>query len=121
MVHCSVLSGSSGSPLSEVDAWSSDNHTTSSPTRRVTGYSSPIVQLRKELDLYANVRPVASVSSSSGCVCYKRSCWAKVAANPGDKPDVDLVVVRENTECLVGLTVLKLVPLCTKSDPPFST
>ncbi|PIL36839.1 hypothetical protein GSI_00529 [Ganoderma sinense ZZ0214-1] len=55
----------------------------SSPTRRVTGYSSPIVQLRKELDLYANVRPVASV-----------------AANPGGKPDVDLVVVRENTECL---------------------
>ncbi|TBU32043.1 homoisocitrate dehydrogenase [Dichomitus squalens] len=55
----------------------------SSPSRRVTGYSSPIVQLRKELDLYANVRPVTSV-----------------AANPGDKPDVDLVVVRENTECL---------------------
>ncbi|KAM5535718.1 hypothetical protein V8D89_010705 [Ganoderma adspersum] len=55
----------------------------SSPTRRVTGYSSPIVQLRKELDLYANVRPVASVE-----------------ANPGDKRTVDLVVVRENTECL---------------------
>ena len=34
----------------------------SSPSRRVTGYSSPIVALRKELDLYANVRPVASVS-----------------------------------------------------------
>ncbi|RDX53228.1 homoisocitrate dehydrogenase [Lentinus brumalis] len=55
----------------------------SSPTRRVTGYSSPIVALRKELDLYANVRPVVSV-----------------AANPGDKPAIDLVVVRENTECL---------------------
>ncbi|PAV20739.1 mitochondrial NAD-homo-isocitrate dehydrogenase [Pyrrhoderma noxium] len=55
----------------------------SSPSRRVAGYSSPIVALRKELDLYANIRPVTSV-----------------AANPGDKPDVDLVVVRENTECL---------------------
>ncbi|CAL1701661.1 unnamed protein product [Somion occarium] len=55
----------------------------SSPSRRVTGYSSPIVALRKILDLYANIRPVISV-----------------AANPADKPDVDLVVVRENTECL---------------------
>ncbi|KAJ8487503.1 hypothetical protein ONZ51_g4132 [Trametes cubensis] len=55
----------------------------SSPSRRVTGYSSPIVALRKELDLYANVRPVISV-----------------AANPEEKPAVDLVVVRENTECL---------------------
>ena len=50
----------------------------------MAGYSSPIVALRKELDLYANIRPVTSV-----------------AANPEDKPDVDLVVVRENTECLV--------------------
>ncbi|KZT72667.1 Isocitrate/isopropylmalate dehydrogenase [Daedalea quercina L-15889] len=55
----------------------------SSPVKKVTGYSSPIVALRKRLDLYANVRPVISV-----------------AANPEDKPDVDLVVVRENTECL---------------------
>ncbi|THH01865.1 hypothetical protein EW026_g927 [Hermanssonia centrifuga] len=55
----------------------------SSPSKRVTGYSSPIVALRKELDLYANIRPVVSV-----------------AANPSGKPSVDLVVVRENTECL---------------------
>ncbi|KAH9938466.1 mitochondrial NAD-homo-isocitrate dehydrogenase LysB [Fomitopsis serialis] len=55
----------------------------SSPVRKVTGYSSPIVALRKQLDLYANVRPVISV-----------------AANPEDKPNVDLIVVRENTECL---------------------
>ncbi|KAI0307388.1 mitochondrial NAD-homo-isocitrate dehydrogenase LysB [Multifurca ochricompacta] len=50
----------------------------SSPSRKVAGYSSPIVALRKELDLYANIRPVVSV----------------------EKPSVDLVVVRENTECL---------------------
>ncbi|KAF6762575.1 homoisocitrate dehydrogenase [Ephemerocybe angulata] len=55
----------------------------SSPSRKVTGYSSPIVQLRKELDLYANVRPVVSV-----------------APNAGEQPAVDLIVVRENTECL---------------------
>ena len=55
----------------------------SSPSRKVTGYSSPIVALRKKLDLYANIRPVSSVQGTPG-------------------PDVDMVVVRENTECLVG-------------------
>ena len=62
------------------------DNSSSSPSRKVAGYSSPIVQLRKELDLYANIRPVVSVAS-----------------NPEQKPDVDLVVVRENTECLVRL------------------
>ncbi|KAF9452209.1 mitochondrial NAD-homo-isocitrate dehydrogenase LysB [Macrolepiota fuliginosa MF-IS2] len=55
----------------------------SSPSRKVVGYSSPIVALRKELDLYANIRPVTSV-----------------APKPGQKAAVDLIVVRENTECL---------------------
>jgi homoisocitrate dehydrogenase len=55
----------------------------SSPSRKVAGYSSPIVALRKELDLYANIRPVVAVSP-----------------NPEGKPSVDLIVVRENTECL---------------------
>ncbi|TFK76172.1 mitochondrial NAD-homo-isocitrate dehydrogenase LysB [Pluteus cervinus] len=55
----------------------------SSPSKKVVGYSSPIVALRKELDLYANIRPVVSV-----------------APQAGQQPDVDLVVVRENTECL---------------------
>ncbi|KAG9056538.1 homoisocitrate dehydrogenase [Serendipita sp. 407] len=53
----------------------------SSPSTKVAGYSSPIVALRKAMDLYANIRPVVGVSSSN-------------------KPKVDLVVVRENTECL---------------------
>ncbi|KAI0444424.1 Isocitrate/isopropylmalate dehydrogenase [Xylaria telfairii] len=52
----------------------------SSPTTAVKGYSSPIVALRKKLDLYANVRPVKTVAT---------------AANP-----IDLVIVRENTEDL---------------------
>ncbi|KZV69253.1 mitochondrial NAD-homo-isocitrate dehydrogenase LysB [Peniophora sp. CONT] len=55
----------------------------SSPTRKVTGYSSPIVQMRKEMDLYANIRPVKAVT-----------------ADPNAKSNVDMVVVRENTECL---------------------
>ncbi|KAL2013259.1 hypothetical protein VTN00DRAFT_784 [Thermoascus crustaceus] len=53
----------------------------SSPTTKVAGYSSPIVALRKRLDLYANVRPV------------------KTTAGAGGSP-IDLVIVRENTEDL---------------------
>ena len=52
----------------------------SSPSSAVKGYSSPIVALRKRLDLYANVRPVKSVMT---------------AKNP-----IDMVIVRENTEDL---------------------
>ncbi len=47
----------------------------SSPSHKVKGYSSPIVKLRKELDLYANVRPITGKG-------------------------IDMVIVRENTECL---------------------
>lgn len=54
----------------------------SSPSHQVAGYSSPIVALRKELDLYANLRPVLS---------------APVA---GSRPNINLLIVRENTECL---------------------
>ncbi|MGL4647870.1 MAG: isocitrate/isopropylmalate family dehydrogenase, partial [Caldilineaceae bacterium] len=54
----------------------------SSPSHRVEGYASPIVALRKALDLYANLRPVVS---------------APVA---GSRPNIDLLIVRENTECL---------------------
>jgi homoisocitrate dehydrogenase len=54
----------------------------SSPSRRVEGYSSPIIALRKRFDLYANLRPVVS------------------APVPGSQPGIDLLVVRENTECL---------------------
>ncbi|GAA6013869.1 hypothetical protein JCM10207_008218 [Rhodosporidiobolus poonsookiae] len=53
----------------------------SSPSHKVAGYSSPIVALRKEMDLYANVRPVKSVEGH-------------------DKRMVDMTIVRENTECL---------------------
>ncbi|KAJ1565162.1 homoisocitrate dehydrogenase, partial [Cladochytrium tenue] len=53
----------------------------SSPSHKVEGYSSPIVALRKKMGLYANVRPVNRPASE------------------GKKP-IDLVIVRENTECL---------------------
>jgi homoisocitrate dehydrogenase len=50
-----------------------------SPSHAVPGYRSPIVQLRRELDLYANIRPVSGTDA--------------------ERP-VDLVIVRENTEDL---------------------
>ncbi|RJE25569.1 Homo-isocitrate dehydrogenase [Aspergillus sclerotialis] len=53
----------------------------SSPSTKVAGYSSPIVALRKKLDLYANVRPVKTTLG-------------------GGRDPIDLVIVRENTEDL---------------------
>jgi len=54
----------------------------SSPTRKVKGYFSAIRYLRQRLDLFANVRPV------------------KYHPVPGAVKDIDLVIVRENTEGL---------------------
>lgn len=55
---------------------------TSSPSTVVQGYKSPILALRRELDLYANLRPIFSLPGS-----YSRS-------------NIDLLIVRENTEGL---------------------
>jgi homoisocitrate dehydrogenase len=55
---------------------------TQSPTTKVEGYSSPILGLRKQLDLYANLRPIRSMPV------------------PGSRPGIDMLIVRENTECL---------------------
>lgn len=59
----------------------------SSPSGFVAGYSSPILAMRKALDLYANLRPVTSLPASP-------------LAPAGSRPNVDLLIVRENTECL---------------------
>src|ERR1044071_7148867 len=48
----------------------------------LTGYFSPVVRLRQALELYANLRPCHSIPHGSS------------------KPDIDLVIVRENTEGL---------------------
>lgn len=78
-------------PRETVDALKSDCTAAmfgavSSPSHKVEGYSSPIVALRKEMDLYANVRPVKSVENH-------------------DPRMVDMTIVRENTECLVRCPV----------------
>jgi homoisocitrate dehydrogenase len=54
----------------------------SSPARPVPGYRSAILTLRQALGLYANIRPVRSLPVVS------------------PRPDVDLILVRENTEGL---------------------
>ncbi len=55
---------------------------TSSPMTRVEGYRSPILALRKALDLYANLRPVQSLPAKFS------------------RENIDLLIVRENTEGL---------------------
>ena len=52
------------------------------PARSVSGYRSPIVALRQHLGLYASLRPARS--------------WPL----PRSRQGVDLVLVRENSECL---------------------
>jgi homoisocitrate dehydrogenase len=58
-----------------------------SPSHPVPGYSSPIVALRRALDLYANIRPVRGPAIGG-------------RGQSSELTDVDLVVVRENTEGL---------------------
>ena len=53
-----------------------------SPKRKVEGFFSAIRHLRKELDLFANLRP------------------AKSRPIPGSRQDIDILIVRENTEGL---------------------
>ena len=55
---------------------------TSSPAGGAPGYSSPIIDLRQQLNLYANVRP------------------AKSLPVPSSRQNIDLLIVRENTEGL---------------------
>ena len=55
-----------------------------SPSHPVAGYRSPVVALRRELDVFANLRP------SRGWPVH------------GARREMDLLIVRENTECLYG-------------------
>lgn len=48
----------------------------------ITGYFSPVVRMRQALELYANLRPCKSIPHESS------------------KPNIDLLIVRENTEGL---------------------
>ncbi|MFN8502131.1 isocitrate/isopropylmalate dehydrogenase family protein [Kouleothrix sp.] len=65
-----------------------------SPSFPVPGYRSPIVALRRALDLYANIRPTANGQPPT----TRAADAVGTALAPGQSPCVDLVVVRENTE-----------------------
>jgi len=52
----------------------------------IPGYFSPVVRMRQELDLYANLRPCRSLP------------------HPSSRPEIDLLIVRENTEGLYAGT-----------------
>ena len=72
-------------PLSTLTAIRSANATlfgavTTPPN--IPGYFSPVVRMRQELDLYANLRPCRSI------------------AHPSSRPGIDMLIVRENTEGL---------------------
>jgi homoisocitrate dehydrogenase len=66
-----------------------------SPSHPVPGYRSPIVALRRALDLYANIRPVQALNRRTA----EPQSHGRTTTEPGS-PGVDLVVVRENTEGL---------------------
>jgi homoisocitrate dehydrogenase len=68
----------------------------SSPSHPVAGYRSPIVGLRRALDLYANIRPVTTDDRRPTIDHQLRS--SSVVGRRSSV--VDLVVVRENTEGL---------------------
>jgi homoisocitrate dehydrogenase len=67
----------------------------SSPSHPVAGYRSPIVGLRRALDLYANIRPVRTKDERRKT---KDANGDPFVLRPSSL--VDLVVVRENTEGL---------------------
>ncbi len=69
------------SALAELDAWILGPHDSASYPEETRGQLTPGGRIRKEFDLYANIRPARAL--------------------PGVRatsPDMDLVVVRENTE-----------------------
>lgn len=68
----------------------------SSPSHAVEGYRSPIVELRRRLDLYANVRPLAGTAGRPS----REGGHSVRIRRDGDRLAIDAVVVRENTEGL---------------------
>jgi homoisocitrate dehydrogenase len=67
-----------------------------SPSHPVPGYRSPIVGLRRALDLYANIRPVEGLQIAAGAGQHGMT----QAIDNRQSAICDLVVVRENTEGL---------------------
>jgi homoisocitrate dehydrogenase len=65
----------------------------SSPSKKVAGYRSPIVQMRQHFELYANLRPTKGLAIGD-------SRLAAASPNADPQSPIDLLVVRENTQGL---------------------
>ncbi len=65
----------------------------SSPSKKVEGYRSPIIQMRQHFDLYANLRPTKGLGIRD---------WGLNRQSPIPNPQspIDLLIVRENTQGL---------------------
>ncbi len=67
----------------------------SSPSKRVEGYRSPIIQMRQHFDLYANVRPTKNFGFQ-----ISDSRLGEQANPQPEIPEIDLLIMRENTQGL---------------------
>jgi homoisocitrate dehydrogenase len=72
----------------------------SSPSRKVEGYRSPIVQMRQRLNLYANLRPTRDLRSPLPDLQTNAPVPNTESLTRNPKSKIDLLVVRENTQGL---------------------
>ncbi|QHE69224.1 3-isopropylmalate dehydrogenase [Rhodococcus sp. WAY2] len=81
--HGTPLPDSTLAALAELDAWILGPHDSAAYPEPFRGQLTPGGVIRKEFDLFANIRPARSLEGVASMV-----------------PDMDLVIVRENTEGL---------------------
>jgi homoisocitrate dehydrogenase len=72
----------------------------SSPSKKVEGYRSPIVQMRQRFDLYANLRPTRDLRLPIADFGLNTSIAMAESKIGNQKSKIDLLVVRENTQGL---------------------
>ncbi|MCL5994427.1 MAG: isocitrate/isopropylmalate dehydrogenase family protein [Chloroflexi bacterium] len=80
----------------------------SSPSKKVEGYRSPIVQMRQRFDLYANLRPTRDFGFSIADFRLQTSSASSEPQSQSQsqskiqnlKSKIDLLIVRENTQGL---------------------
>jgi homoisocitrate dehydrogenase len=71
----------------------------SSPSKKVEGYRSPIIQMRQHFDLFANLRPTKNFGFSiADFGLTEHDDVQSKTQNPKSK--IDLLIVRENTQGL---------------------
>ena len=68
----------------------------SSPSKKVEGYRSPIIQMRQHFDLYANLRPTKGLATTD----HRPPTTHASAVVGGRSSLLDLLIVRENTQGL---------------------